>query len=66
MGKKRKSYFGNQDKAGSKKFKFNRKIQLGPNMKGYLISYNCKFTFCLNEAKKLLDQYSIRDEVHYE
>jgi len=27
-------------------------------MQGFLITYNCKFTFCLNEAKKLLLQFS--------
>jgi hypothetical protein len=64
MGKKRKSYFNNNnnDKASSKKFKFNKSMKLGPNMKGFLITYNCKFTFCLNEAKKLLEQFSISDK----
>lgn len=62
MGKKRKSYFNNQDK--SKKFKFNNKIKLGANMKGYIVTYNCKFTFCINEAKKLLDQFSVKEDKH--
>ena len=32
-------------------------------MSGFLITYNCKYTFCLNEAKKLLQQFSLPDEV---
>lgn len=60
MGKKRKCYF-NQDKSDAKKFKFS-KLKLAPNMKGFLITYNCKFTFCVNEAKKLIDQFSAKNQ----
>ena len=66
MGKKRKSYFNNnnnktgQDRA--KKFKFSEKVKLAANMKGFLMTYNCKFTFCINEAKKLLEQFSIEED----
>ncbi len=58
MGKKRKCYFDNAEKEKKAKLKFGNTIKLGPNMKGFLITYNCKFTFCLNEAKKLLQQFS--------
>ena len=65
MGKKRKCYFDNAEKEKKAKLKFGNTIKLGPNMKGFLISYNCKFTFCLNEAKKLLQQFSAPAEVNF-
>lgn len=71
MGKKRKAcYFQNKDQKKSgggsavsdaKKFKFDSHIKIGPNMSGFLITYNSKYTFCLNEAKKLLQQFSLPD-----
>jgi len=62
MGK-RKSYY---HKAGQSQAEKKAKLKFGEasnkldvNMKGFLITYNCKFTFCLNEAKKLLQQFSL-------
>jgi hypothetical protein len=63
MGKKRKCYFSNTEKEKKAKLKYGNVIKLGPGMKGFLITYNCKFTFCLNEAKKLLQQFSTPIEV---
>jgi hypothetical protein len=63
MGKKRKCYFNNTEKEKKAQLKYGNVIKLGPNMKGFLITYNCKFTFCLNEAKKLLQQFSTPLEV---
>jgi hypothetical protein len=63
MGKKRK-YLPDQTAASKKsKLMFGHNRQLSPNMKGYLITYNCKFTFMLNEAKKLIQQFSISNKV---
>jgi len=59
MGKKRKFYFDNSQAAKKAKLKFGNNRKIAPNMKGFLITYNCKFTLCLNEAKKLLQQFSI-------
>ena len=59
MGKKRKFYFDNNQAAKKAKLKFGNNLKIAPNMKGFLITYNCKFTFCLNEAKKLLQQFAI-------
>lgn len=64
MGKKRKCYFNNNSAAAKKtKLKFGNTLKLEPNMKGFLITYNCKFTFVINEAKKLLQQFSLPNEV---
>lgn len=62
MGRKRKAYFNNAQKEKKQKLKFGNLIKLSPGMKGYLITYNCKFTFCLNECKKLLQQFSLPNE----
>lgn len=65
MGK-RKSYFhkpGQSQAEKKAKLKFGESFnKLDTNMKGFLITYNCKFTFCLNEAKKLLQQFSLPAE----
>jgi hypothetical protein len=39
------------------------KQQLGANMNGFLITFNTKFTFCINEAKKILQQFLVKNEV---
>lgn len=62
MGKKRKAYFNNAQKEKKAKLKFGNLTKLSPGMKGFLITYNCKFTFCLNESKKLLQQFSLPNE----
>jgi hypothetical protein len=64
MSKKRK-YFGGKaqsQKDKKAKLKFGNNIKLGPNLKGYFITYSSKFTFCLNEAKKLIQQFSIEED----
>lgn len=73
MGKKRKAcYFQSKEQkkgasvSDAKKFKFDSHIKIGPNMSGFLITYNSKYTFCLNEAKKLLQQFSLPDTVNEE
>ena len=59
MGNKRKFYAKNSQSSNKKsKYMFDEKVKLGPNMKGFLITYNCKFTFLVNEAKKLIQQFS--------
>lgn len=64
MGNKRKYYAKNNQKSNKKsKYMFDEKVQLGPNMKGFLITYNCKFTFLINEAKKLIQQFSGEPEL---
>lgn len=62
MGK-RKSYFhkkGDSEREKKAKLKFGESFnKLDVNQRGFLITYNCKFTFCLNESKKLLQQFSL-------
>lgn len=66
MGK-RKSYYHKKGESQSEKkakLKFGESFnKLDIDMKGFLITYNCKFTFCLNEAKKLLQQFSLPSEI---
>lgn len=60
-GQKRKYYQkpGGTEKEKKAKLKFGNSFnKLSINQKGFLITYNCKFTFCVNEAKKLLQQFS--------
>ena len=62
MGK-RKCYFNNNNKSAKKAdLKFGNTIKLAPDMKGFIVTYNCKFTFVINEAKKLIQQFSITNE----
>ncbi|RNA09854.1 THUMP domain-containing 1 [Brachionus plicatilis] len=63
MGNKRKYYANSQKSNKKSKYMFDEKVQLGPNMKGFLITYNCKFTFLINEARKLIQQFSGEMEV---
>lgn len=64
MGNKRKYYAKNASKSNKKsKYMFDEKVHLGPDMKGFLITYNCKFTFLINEAKKLIQQFSGDNEI---
>ena len=63
MGKKRKCYFNNSQKEKKSKLKFGHNKKLSIGMKGFLITYNCKFTFMLNEAKKLIQQFSVQETV---
>jgi len=66
MGK-RKSYFHKKGESQAEKklkLKFGESFnKIDTNMKGFLVTYNCKFTFCLNESKKLLQQFSLPSEV---
>jgi hypothetical protein len=39
------------------------KQQLCANMTGFLITFNTKFTFCVNEAKKVLLQFAVKNEM---
>jgi hypothetical protein len=63
MGKKRKAYYNNNQSQQAKKskLKFGHNKKLEPGMKGYLMTYNCKFTNLMNEARKLLQQFSTFD-----
>lgn len=65
MGNKRKGYYNGGGGASEKKakLKFGHTKKIGANMKGFLITYNSKFTFMLNEAKKLIQQFSISTDV---
>lgn len=58
-GKKRKAYFQNQGKKPKKTFGVMT-IPVCPSMKGFLITYNSQFTFCVNEAKKILEQFVVK------
>ena len=62
MGGQKRKYFqkkGGTEKEKKAKLKFGESFnKLSTNQKGFLITYNCKFTFCLNEAKKLLQQFA--------
>ncbi len=65
MGK-RKSYFHKKSESQAEKklkLKFGESYnKIDTNMKGFLVTYNCKFTFCLNESKKLLQQFSLPEK----
>lgn len=62
MGKRKSKYYHNKGESQSAKkakLKFGDSYnKLDINQKGFLITYNCKFTFCLNESKKLLQQFT--------
>lgn len=62
MGNKRKYFSKNAQSNKKSKYMFDEKVKLGPNMKGFLITYNCKFTFLINEARKLIQQFSSPSE----
>ena len=38
------------------------KQQLCANLNGYLVTFNTKFTFCINEAKKILQQFGVKND----
>ena len=58
MGKKRKCYFNNNTNQAKKaNLKFGNNLKIGPGLKGFLVTYNCKFTFVINESKKIIQQF---------
>lgn len=62
MSNKRKNkgfYVNNGKKAKNNSF---GKQQLAPNLNGFLITYNSQYTFCLNEAKKILQQFAVYED----
>lgn len=66
MGNKRKKAFYVQAAKKSKKSHGNVMLPMGTGMKGFLVTYNSQFTFCLNEAKKILGQFLVKtNEVRY-
>ena len=62
MGNKRKYLSKNYESNKKSKYMFDEKVKLGPEMKGFLITYNCKFTFLINEARKLIQKFSSPSE----
>ena len=61
--RKNKGYYIQNAKKQKQQTSFGiSKQQLGANMNGFLITFNTKFTFCINEAKKILQQFLVKND----